>query len=147
MAQRHRLDSLVDQVAGLRLESLGVPVRWEAKLDDRPKSRREQLKSRVIDAAGAVTIGLSRKFIDPRTVPGVEQAEAYDESAENLTGGWFGRMLEYNVQTVRDARLACVLDEIHHDRAAESVRAGVVFGALHRPTVAAHLCGHSATSR
>jgi hypothetical protein len=51
MAQRQRWDRLVDQVAGLRLQSLGVPVRWEAKLDDQPKSRREQLKSRVIDIA------------------------------------------------------------------------------------------------
>jgi hypothetical protein len=141
MAQRHRWDRLVDQVAGLRLESLGVPVRWEETLDDQPKSLREQLKSRMIDAAGAATIGLSRKFIDPRTIGSVEQAEAYDESAENLTGGWFDRMLEYNVKTVRDARLACTLDEIYHNRAAESVRVGVVFGAGHMPAVAADLCG------
>ena len=141
MAQSHRWDHLVDQVAGLRPESLGVPVRWEETLDDQPKPPREQFKSRVIDVAGAAAIGLSRKFIDPRSVPNVEQAEAYDESAENLTGGWFDRLLEYNIKTVRDARLACMLDEIHRDRAAEPVRVGVVFGALHMPAVAAHLCG------
>lgn len=141
MAQSYRWDRLVDQLAGLRLESLGVPVRWEETLDDRPKSHREQLKSRVIDAAGAAVIGLSRKFIDPRTIGSVEQAEAYDESAENLTGGWFDRMLEYNFKTVRDARLACMLDEIYHDHAAEPVRVGVVFGAGHMPAIAAHLCG------
>jgi len=62
-------------------------------------------------------------------------------SAENLTGGWFDRNLEYNVRTVRDARLTGRLDEIHRDRATEPVSAGVVFGAAHIPAVAAHLCG------
>lgn len=140
MAQHH-WGHLVDQGAALRLESLGVPVRWEAELDDQPKSPREQLMSRAADVAGAATIGLIRKFIDPRDLPGVDQAEAYDESALNLTGGWFDRMLEYNIVTVRDARLVRMLDEIHHDHGAEPVRAGVVFGAGHMPAVAAHLCG------
>jgi hypothetical protein len=141
MAQQ-RWGDLVDEVAALRLESLGVPVRWEAELDDQPKSLRDQLMSRATDVAGAATIGLARKLIDPRGVlPSVDQAEDYEESALNLTGGWFNRMLEYHFRTVRDARLARMLDEIHHDRAAEPVTAGVVFGAGHMPAVAAHLCG------
>lgn len=139
MAQQ-RWGRFVDQVAGLRLESLGVTVHWEAELEDRPASPREQLMSRVADVAGAALIGF-RKFIDPRTLPGLDQAEAYVESALNLTGGWFDRMWEYNIVTVRDAWLVRKLDDVHHDRAAEPVRAGVVFGAGHMPAVASHLCG------
>lgn len=134
MARHHR-GPLVDQGAALRLESLGVPVRWEAEPDTgRPVSRRA-------DIAGAATIGLIRKFIDPLNVPSVEQAEAYDESAENLTGSWFDRLLEHNISTVRNARLMRVLDEIYRDRAAEPVKVGVVFGAGHMPAVVDHLCG------
>jgi len=139
---RHRGGHLVDQVAALRLETLGVPVRWEEpELDDRPKSPREQLMSRAVDAAGAATIGLIRKFTDPRDLPGVDQAEEYDESAENLTGSRLNRLLEYNIKTVRDAKLVRVLGEIHHDRAAEPLSVGVVFGAAHMPAVTSYLCG------
>ena len=84
---------------------------------------------------------LIRKFIDPVDLPGVDQAEAYDQSAESLAGNWFERLLEHNISTVRDARLLRVLDEIHRDRAAEPVKAGVVFGAGHMPAVVDHLCG------
>ena len=164
MAQQ-RWGPFVDQVAALRLESLGVPVCWEATPDDRPKnepgtrpntrtgkrdgyrsgnrpkSPAEDLMSRVTDVVGAATLGLARKFIDPRILDSVDQAETYDETAGNLTGGWFDRNFEYNVRTVRDARLTGRLDEIHRDRAVEPVSAGVVFGAAHMPAVAAHLCG------
>jgi hypothetical protein len=71
----------------------------------------------VTDVVGAATLGLARKFIDPRILGSVDQAETYDESAGNLTGGWFDRNFEYNVRTVRDARLIGRLDEIHRDRA------------------------------
>jgi hypothetical protein len=138
---RHRWGHLVDQVAALRLESLGVPVRWEAQQDRRPKSLREELISRATDIAGAATIGVARNFIDPLFLPSVDQAETYDESTENLTGSRFDRLLEYNVRTVRDAGLVRVLGEIHHDRAAEPVTIGVVFGAGHMPAAADYLCG------
>jgi hypothetical protein len=95
----------------------------------------------VTDVVGAATLALARKFIDPRILGSVDQAETYDESAGNLTGGWFARNFEYNVRTIRDARLIGRLDEIHRDRAAEPASAGVVFGAAHMPAVAAHLCG------
>jgi hypothetical protein len=141
MARHHR-GPLVDQGAALRLESLGVPVRWEAEPQTTgPGPGTGRTVSRTADIAGAATIGLLRKFIDPLHIPSLDQAEAYDESAENLTGSWFGRLLEHNISTVRDARLMRVLDEIHHDRAAEPVKAGVVFGAAHMPTVADHVCG------
>jgi hypothetical protein len=140
MAQ-HRWGPFVDQVTALRLESLGVPVCWEATPDHRPKSPAEDLIYRVSDVVGAATLGLARKFINPRILNSVDQAETYDESAGNLTGGWFDRNFEYNVRTVRDARLTGRLDEIHHDRAAEPVSAGVIFGAAHMPVIAAHLCG------
>jgi hypothetical protein len=162
---RHRWGPFADQVAALRLESLGVPVYWEATPDNRPKnepgdrrnsrtgkrdghrsgnrpkSPAEDLISRVTDVVGAATLGLARKFIDPRILGNVDQAETYDESAENLTGDWFDRNLEYKVRTVRDARLIGTLDKIHRDRAGEPGSAGVVFGAAHMPAVAAHLCG------
>lgn len=141
MAAQHRWDHLVDELTGLRLESLGVPVQWETEVEDQPESLREQLIARMTDIAGAATIGLARKFIDPTTMPGLDQAEAYDDSAQNLTGGWLDRMLEYNFVTVRDARLVRVLGEIHRDRATEPVKVGVVFGAGHMPAVTAHLCG------
>jgi hypothetical protein len=164
MAQQ-RWGSFVDQVAALRPETLGVPVYWEVAPDqrpknepgarpstrtgkrdgyrsgNRPKSPAEDLMSRVTDVVGAATLGLARKFIDPRILDSLDQADAYDESARNLTGSWFGRNLEYNVMTVRDARLTGRLDEIHRDRAAEAISVGVVFGAAHMPAVAAHLCG------
>jgi hypothetical protein len=95
----------------------------------------------VTDVVGAATLGLARRFIDPRILGSVDQAETYDESAENLTGGWFDRNIEYNVRTVRDARLTARLDEVHRARATERVSAGVVFGAAHMPAVAAHLGG------
>jgi hypothetical protein len=162
---RQRRGPFVDQVAALRLESLGVPVYWEATPDNRPKnepgnrrgtrtgkrdgyrsgnrpkSPAEDLLSRMTDVVGAATLGLARKFIDPRILGSVDQAETYDESAENLAGGWFDRNFEHNARTVRDARLIGRLDEIHRDRAAEPATAGVVFGAAHMPAVAAHLCG------
>jgi hypothetical protein len=152
---RQRRDSFVDQLTALKLESLGVPVYWEGapgrrpdrepgtrtgKGDgywsgNRPKSAAESLMSRVTDAVGAVILGFTRRSIDPRTLDSVDQAEAYDETVEN----WFGRSVEYNVQTVRDARLTGKLSEVDRDRAADPVSAGVVFGALHMPAVAAHL--------
>lgn len=162
---RQRRGPFVDQLAALRLESLGVPVHWETTPDDRqankpgdrpgtrtgkrdgyrsgnrPKSPAEDLMSRVTDVVGAATVGLARRFIDPRILGGLDQAETYDESAGHLAGGWFDRNLEYNLRTVRDARLTGRLDEIHRARAAEPASAGVVFGAAHMPAVAAHLSG------
>jgi hypothetical protein len=138
---RHRWDHLVEQVAGLRLESLGVPVHWEAEPDGPHKSLRDELISRATDIAGAATIGVVRKFIDPRFLQSVDQAEAYDESTENLTGSRSERLLEYHLKTVRDAGLVRVIGEIHRDRAAERVKVGVVFGAAHMPAAADYLCG------
>lgn len=48
------------------------------------KSALDHLKFRATDAVGAATIGLSRKFIDPRDLPSVDQAEMYDD--DYLTG-------------------------------------------------------------
>jgi len=140
MARHHR-HHLVDQGAALRLESLGVPVRWEVEPGTGSGPGTGRPVSRTADIAGAATIGLIRKFLDPLDLPGVEQAEDYDQSAESLTGNWLERLLEHNVSTVRDARLIRVLDEVHRDRAAEPAKVGVVFGARHMPAVAEHLCG------
>lgn len=138
MARHHR-GHLVDQSAALRLETLGVPVRWEADPGDSMKSVLDHLKLRAADAVGAATIGLARKFIDPRELPSVDQAEEYDENY--LTGSWLNRMVEYNARVRRDPGLVCTLDAIHRDHAAEPMRTGVIWGAGHMPAVTAHLCG------
>ena len=138
---RQQWGHLVDQLAGLPLESLGVPVRWEAEPQDGPRSAAERFTSHATDIAGAAALGLVRKFINPQALGSLDQAEAYDESAENETGNWFDRLVEHNVSTVRNARLMRVLDEIHRDRSAEPGTVGVVFGAAHMPAVASHLCG------
>ncbi|MCL2586327.1 MAG: hypothetical protein FWE35_28170 [Streptosporangiales bacterium] len=114
-------------------------MRWEADPDARPQSAADRAKTHALDIAGAFTLVLGRKFIDPLLVSSVEQAEMYDESAENETGGWLDRLLEYNVSTVRNTRLISLIDEIHRDRATEEIHVGVVFGARHMPAVAAHL--------
>lgn len=141
---RHHQGHLVDQLAALPLERLGVPVRWEAD----PEAG-ERMPSRKIDIAGAATIGLMRAFFNPQILSSLDQAEAYDESAENATGSKFDQFLEHNVSTVRNARLMRVLDEIQRDHAADQLTVGVVFGAGHMPVVAHHLCdqhGYIATS-
>src|SRR5262249_44387996 len=82
-------------------------------------------------------------------LPSMDQAEAYDESAELATGSRFEQLLEHNVSTVRNARLLRVLDEILRDHAAEPLTVGVVFGAGHMAVVANHLSsqhGYIATS-
>src|SRR5215472_4125164 len=106
MARHHR-GPLVDQGAALRLESLGVPVRWELE----PEAG-DRMPSRRLDITGAATIGLIRAFFNPQFLPSLDQAEAYDESAQNATGSRFDQLLEHNVSTVRNARLMRVLDEI-----------------------------------
>jgi hypothetical protein len=121
------------------LETLGVPVRWEADPGTTMKSALDHLKFRATDAVGAATIGLARKFIDPRDLPSVEQAEAYDD--DYLADGWFDRMVEYNARVRRDPGLVCTLDAIYRDHAAEQMRVGVIWGAAHMPAVTAHLCG------
>jgi hypothetical protein len=121
------------------LETLGVPVRWEADPGTSMKSALDHLKFRATDAVGAATIGLARKFIDPRDLPSVEQAEAYDD--DYLADGWFDRMVEYNARVRRDPGLVCTLDAIYRDHAAEQMRVGVIWGAAHMPAVTAHLCG------
>ena len=138
---RHRWGHLVDQVAALHLETLGVPVRWESWPDDQPKSFREELMFHAADVAGAAVLGLTRQITDLMAVASVDQAEEYDQSALNLTGGKLDRLMEYRIKTARDAKLVRILGEIHHDRAAEPIKAGVVFGAAHMPAVAAYLCG------
>jgi hypothetical protein len=138
MARHHR-GHLVDQAAGLRLETLGVPVRWEADPGADVKSAADHLKFRAADAAGAATIGLARKFADPLAMPSLEQVDANDN--DDMTGGWFERMIQLHTVARRDAGLVGTLDAIHRDHAAEPMRAGVIWGAAHMPAVAAHLCG------
>jgi hypothetical protein len=138
MARHHR-GRLVDQAVGLRLETLGVPVRWEADPAVSMKSALDHLKFRATDAIGAATIGLARKFTDPTDLPSVDQAEMYDD--DYLTGSWLDRMVEYNARVRRDPGLVCTLDALHREHAAEPMRIGVIWGAAHMPAVTAQLCG------
>ena len=136
---RHRLGHVVDQAAALRLDTLGVPVRWE--MTQAPKTRRDQLITRAVDSAGAATIGLLRKFMDPLGVPSVDQADEYDASTESQAGGWFERTIEYNVRTVRDGNLVREIGQIHADHHTETMTVAVVYGGAHMPALADHLCG------
>src|SRR5690242_20311459 len=52
---RQQWGHLVDQLAGLQLESLGVPVRWEAEPQAGPRSAAERFTSHATDLAGAAT--------------------------------------------------------------------------------------------
>jgi hypothetical protein len=57
-----------------------------------------QLSRPTGQTSGAQTLPGTK--LNPRILDRVDQAETYDESAENLTGDWFDRNLEYKVRTV-----------------------------------------------
>lgn len=69
MMSRVRWDRLVDQLTGLDLESLGVPVQWEYVMDDRPKSGREKAKAQIVDSASAVLLRALGRYGSPLGPP------------------------------------------------------------------------------
>lgn len=132
-----RRDRLVDQLTALDLESLGVPVRWEVVMDDRPKSGLEQAKARATDAASAVLLRAMGRYGTPFGLPSLDQADDHDDRWEPL-GGRIGRRFQ-GMQHWRDSQLVTALGAIHAERQHEPVKIAVVFGAAHIPAVVDYL--------
>jgi len=131
---RIRWDHLVDQMAGLDLEALGVPVQWEYADHDRPRSGRDQAVAKVVDAAAAVALRALGRYGNPLGMPSLEQSDEHDDRWERRDG-WLGRVIEDRVLHDRDSRLVQALGAIHRERCTEPIRVAVVYGAGHIPAV------------
>ena len=131
---RIRWDHLVDQMAGLDLEALGVPVQWEYAEHDRPRSGREQAVARVVDSAAAVALRVLGRYGSPLGLPSLEQSDEHDERWERRDSR-LGRIIEDRVLHDRDSRLVHALGAIHRERCDEPVKVAVVYGAAHIPAV------------
>jgi hypothetical protein len=140
LMSRIRRDRLVDQITGLDLESLGVPVQWEYVTDDRPKPGREQAVAKAGDAAAAVVLRALGRYGSPLGLPSLEQYDEHDDRWERLAGGRITRGFESLTQQ-RDAQLVKSLGAIHAARQHEPVKIAVVFGAGHIPAVVDYLTG------
>jgi hypothetical protein len=131
---RIRWDDLVDQMAGLDLEALGVPVQWEYAEHDRPKSGREQAVAKVVDSAAAVALRALGRYGNPLGLPSLEQSDEHDERWERRDS-LLGRILDDRVLHGRDSQLVQALGAIHRERCGEPIKVAVVYGALHIPAV------------
>src|SRR5206468_1052473 len=140
MRSRSRRDRLADQITGLDLESLGVPVQWEYVMDDRPKSGRDQAMAKAGDAAAAVVLRALGRYGSPLGLPSLDQHDEHDDRWERLAGGRIARGFESLTQE-RDAQLVKTLGAIHAARQHEPVKIAVVFGAGHIPAVVDYLTG------
>ena len=131
---RIRWDHLVDQMTGLDLEALGVPVRWEYAEHDRPRSGREQAVARVVDSAAAVALRALGRYGNPLGLPSLEQSDEHDDRWERRDS-LFGRIIEDRLLHGRASRLVQALDAIHRERCGEPIKVAVVYGAAHIPAV------------
>jgi hypothetical protein len=131
---RIRWDHLVDQMTGLDLEALGVPVRWEYAEHDRPRSGREQAVARVVDSAAAVALRALGRYGNPLGLPSLEQSDEHDDRWERRDSV-LGRIIEDRLLHGRDSRLVQALDAIHRERCGEPIKVAVVYGAAHIPAV------------
>jgi hypothetical protein len=131
---RIRWDHLVDQVAGLDLEALGVPVQWEYAEHDRLRSGREQAVAKVVDSAAAVALRALGRYGSPLGLPGLDQSDEHDDRWERLDS-LLGRIMENRVLHGRDSRLGQALGAIHRERCGEPIKIAVVYGAAHIPAV------------
>jgi len=138
---RIRWDHLVDQMAGLDLEALGVPVQWEYAEHDRPRSSREQAVARVVDSAAAVALRVLGRYGSPLGLPSLEQSDEHDDRWERRDSR-LGRIIEDRVLHDRDSRLVQALGAIHRERCDEKVKVAVVYGAAHIPAVVDFLSEH-----
>jgi hypothetical protein len=138
MMSRIRWDRLVDQITGLDLEGLGVPVQWEYVVDDRPKSAREQAMAKGADSVSALAMRVLGRYGSPLGLPNLEQADEHDDRWERLAGGRITRGFESLTQK-RDAQLVKALGAIHAERQHEPIQIAVVFGAAHIPAVVEYL--------
>jgi hypothetical protein len=139
MMSRMRRDRLVDQLASLDLESLGVPVQWEWPVDDGPKSGLEQATSRAGDAASAVLLRALGRYGSPLGLPSLDQSDDHDDRWGQLGNGRIGRFFEGRLLHGRDYQLVQALDATHAERQHEPAKIAVVFGAAHIPAAVDHL--------
>jgi hypothetical protein len=132
---RFRLDDLVDQLDGLDLEALAVPVQWEYVAPDRERSGLEQAGDKAVDAAAAVVLRVLGRYGSPLGVPSLEQSDEHDDRWERRDSGRLARAFEDTVLHARDAQLVRALGAIHRERYTEAIKVAVVFGAAHIPAV------------
>ncbi|MEW2353876.1 hypothetical protein [Spirillospora sp. NPDC029432] len=120
-----RHDHLVDQIHGLDLESLGVPVSWEyGPPAARPAaSGADRLIRTTLDAAGAVHQWLHGRYGDPRDLGELDEAEGHDLHAGDHS------------EDGREQRLIRTLGRIHRERYTEDVGVAVIWGAWHMSAV------------
>lgn len=131
---RIRWDHLVDQMAGLDLEALGVPVQWEYADHDRPRSGREEAVAKVVDSAAAVALRALGRYGSPLGLPSLEQSDEHDDRWERRDS-LLGRIIDDRLLHGRDSRLVQALGAIHRERCGEPIKVAVVYGATHIPAV------------
>ncbi|MFI0352715.1 hypothetical protein [Actinomadura sp. 9N407] len=124
---RLRYDRLVDQIHGLDLESLGVPVIWEYERPPRPPGRErsdlERLAETAADTVAAVWMRVQGRYGDPRGLSDLDEAESHDQHQEDGS------------EDRREGRLVKTLGTLHRERYTEPVKIAVVWGAWHMSAV------------
>ncbi|WP_431901370.1 hypothetical protein [Nonomuraea sp. bgisy101] len=123
---RIRVDGLVHQLVGLDVESLGVPLLWPDRDDDRGR-----WFSLVMDALTAVpdwltTIRFPSGGIDVTDLTG----------HDGWAGGRAKQVWRKLMLHERDKRLLDLLTRIHEERGEEPITVGVPWGAAHMMAVA-----------
>lgn len=134
---RLRLDGLVDQLAALDLDALGIPVFWEYSPQP-PKTRAERIASTAADSASAVALRLLGRYGDPRTLPNLDETDDHDD---RWPEGRVGRWMRDRVVDRRDDALKRRLTALHEEHRKRPFTVAVVYGAGHMPAVVEHLWG------
>lgn len=130
---RIRADHLVDQLVGLDLEPLGVPVQWEHTIGDRRRSNRELAVERLLDSAAALGLRAFGRYGNPLKLDNLDEADENDDRWTRREGGRISRFLDDKVVRERDEELLRALSTIHRRRYTEPITVAVVYGAAHMP--------------
>jgi SAM-dependent methyltransferase len=132
---RIRFDGLVDQIGALDLESLGIPIFWEA-VPRPPETRAERLRYTAEDSFGAVALRILGRYGDPLGLPSLDEADEHDDRWE---GGRVERWMRERIVDRRDDALNRRLTSLHREHHARPITVAVVYGAGHMPAVVEHL--------
>jgi hypothetical protein len=132
---RIRFDGLVDQLSALDLDSLAIPVFYEA-VPPPPKTRAERLRHTAEDSMGAVALRLLGRYGDPLRVPNLDESDDHDDRWE---GGRVERWMRERVVDRRDDALKNRLTALYREHRARPITVAVVYGAAHMPAVVEHL--------
>lgn len=130
-----RFDDLVDQNNALDLESLAIPIFWEA-VPPPPDTRAERLRNTAEDTFGAVALRILGRYGDPRGLPNLDEADDHDDRWE---GGRVERWMRERIVDRRDDALNRRLTALHHEHHRRPFTVAVVYGAGHMPAVVEHL--------